>query len=184
MKGRDSHAGTTPLYARKDPVLAASKLVVAANTVAKKHQGLATTGIFTTDPGTVNTMAHTVSFTLDIRHVQDGVLAQMTKECEDEFQRICQEDSEKGCQVEWELLVDSPAVEFHKDCISAVEQSAEDVCSSLPGADQKKLWKYMVSGAGHDSCYTNTRVPTSMIFTQTREGISHNPTEFCSAEDW
>ena len=184
VRGRDSHAGTTPLHARKDPVLAASKLIVAANAIAHKFKGLATTGIFTTVPGTVNTMAHTVSFTLDIRHTQDEVLSKMAQACEAEFQRICHEDSEKGCEVDWELLVDSPAVVFHQDCIDAVEQSAEEVCSTLAGSEQRKLWRDMISGAGHDSCYTNTRVPTSMIFTPTRSGISHNPTEFCSAEDW
>ncbi|KAG9253655.1 uncharacterized protein F5Z01DRAFT_688550 [Emericellopsis atlantica] len=184
VKGRDSHAGTTPLYARKDPVLAACKLVAAANFIAHEFQGLATTGIFTTDPGTVNTMAHTATFTLDLRHVQDEVLAEMVKACETEFQRICKDDSEQGCEVQWELLVDSPAVEFHSDCIAAVEASAADVCSSLPEAQGgKQLWKYMISGAGHDSCYTNMRVPTSMIFTPTRSGISHNPTEYCSPED-
>jgi len=183
VRGRDSHAGTTPLHARKDPVLAASKLIVAANAIAHKFKGLATTGIFTTEPGTVNTMAHTVSFTLDIRHTQDDVLSKMARECEAEFQRICHEDSEKGCEVDWELLVDSPAVVFHQDCINAVEESAEEVCSTLAGSEQRKLWRDMISGAGHDSCYTNTRVPTSMIFTPTRSGISHNPTEFCSAED-
>jgi hypothetical protein len=77
-----------------------------ANAVAHRFGGLATTGIFTTDPGTVNTMAHTVTFTLDLRHVQDAVLAEMVEECETEFQRICEKDSEKGCQVEWELLVE------------------------------------------------------------------------------
>ncbi|KAJ3548382.1 hypothetical protein NM208_g1028 [Fusarium decemcellulare] len=184
VKGRDSHAGTTPLYARKDPVLCAAKLIAAANTVAKRFDGLATTGIFNTIPGTVNTMAHTVKFTLDVRHVKDEVLEKMVKECEAEFLRVSQDDSEKGCEVEWELLVDSPAVQFHQECISVVEQSAADVCSSLPQpASGVKLWKPMISGAGHDSCYTSQRCPTSMIFTPTRSGISHNPTEYCSAED-
>lgn len=184
VRGRDSHAGTTPLYARKDTVLSAAKMIVAANTVAKKYDGLATTGIVNADPGTVNTMAHTTKFTLDLRHVGDEVLATMIKECEDEFARIAQDDSEKGCEVDWKLLVDSPAVRFNPECISVVEESAADVCSSLPGAEAKKLWRPMVSGAGHDSCYTSLRCPTSMIFTPTRQGISHNPTEYCSAEDW
>lgn len=165
-------------------MLCASKLIVAANAVAHKFNGLATTGIFTVDPGSVNTMAHTVTFTFDVRHVEDKVLAEMIKECEVEFERICKEDSEKGCEVEWELLVDSPAVKFHQDCISAVEESAAAVCSTLSGSDSRKLWRPMVSGAGHDSCYTSLRVPTSMIFTPTRSGISHNPTEYCSPEDW
>lgn len=158
-------------------------MIVAANGVAKSHEGLATTGIFTADPGTVNTMAHTTTFTLDLRHTSNDVLATMVKECEDTFQSIAQE-TEKGCQVEWQLLVDSPSVAFHQECIAAVQQSAESVCYRLPGGTSKQLWKPMISGAGHDSCYTNLRCPTSMIFTPTREGISHNPTEYCSAEDW
>lgn len=185
VKGRDSHAGTTPLYARKDPVLSAAKMIAAANAIAKRMNGLTTTGIFTTEPGTVNTMSHTVRFTLDIRHVENETLDKMVKECEAEFHRISRDDSEKGCEVEWELLVDSPSVQFDQECISAVEQSAADVCSTLPQpASGVKLYKPMVSGAGHDSCYTNRICPTSMIFTPTRSGISHNPTEYCSAEDW
>ncbi|KAM0543613.1 hypothetical protein ACHAPJ_012200 [Fusarium lateritium] len=184
VKGRDSHAGTTPLYARKDSVLCASKMIVAANAIAKRYEGLTTTGIFTLEPGSVNTMAHTVKFTLDVRHVKDETLANMVKECEAEFLRISRDDSEKGCDVDWELLVDSPAVQFNKECISVVEQSAADVCSNLPQNAQGKLWRPMISGAGHDSCYTNKRCPTSMIFTPTRSGISHNPTEYCSPEDW
>lgn len=159
-------------------------MIVAANTIAKRFDGLTTTGIFTTEPGTVNTMAHTVKFTLDVRHVQDDTLAKMVEECEAEFLRISRDDSEKGCEVEWELLVDSPAVRFDPRCISAVEEAATDVCSTLPQNSSGKLWKRMISGAGHDSCYTNRRCPTSMIFTPTRSGISHNPTEYCSPEDW
>ncbi|KAF5671403.1 n-carbamoyl-amino acid hydrolase [Fusarium heterosporum] len=183
VKGRDSHAGTTPLYARKDPVLCAAKMIEASNEIAKRFDGLATTGVFSTEPGTVNTMAHTVKFTLDVRHVKDEILVQMVNACEQEFQRISSDESEKGCEVDWELLVDSPAVKFNEECISVVEASAADVCSTLPQNTAGKLWRPMISGAGHDSCYTNRRCPTSMIFTPTRSGISHNPTEYCSPQD-
>jgi acetylornithine deacetylase/succinyl-diaminopimelate desuccinylase-like protein len=185
VKGRDTHAGTTPFTARMDSMLCAAKLIVESNTIAKKLGGLATTGILTGLPGSINTMAHTVTFTLDIRHTVDDKLAEIEKECRAEFARISQKESEKGCKVEWKELVDSPAVSFHPDCIAAVEASAKEICQELPmTADDGQLWKYMISGAGHDSCYTNRRCPTSMIFTPTREGISHNPQEYCSPEDW
>ncbi|OAA64953.1 Amidase, hydantoinase/carbamoylase [Cordyceps fumosorosea ARSEF 2679] len=182
VRGRDSHAGTTPLYARKDAVLVAAQLISAANAVAKTFSGLATTGIFRAEPGTVNTMAHTVTFSLDLRHVSNAVLAEMEAACRAKFDEIA-EGTERGCEVGWALLVDSPAVVFHEDCVAAVRESAREVCGGLPGGQGKELWKPMISGAGHDSCYTNLRCPTSMIFTPTREGISHNPTEYCSAED-
>jgi len=134
-------------------------------------------------------MAHTVTFTLDIRHTEDAKLTKIEKACREDFARIAAEESEKGCEVKFEELVDSPAVVFHEDCIKVVEESAKEVCAQLSttgvkAKDDGSLWKYMISGAGHDSCYTNRRCPTSMIFTQTKEGISHNPQEYCSPEDW
>lgn len=185
VRGRDSHAGTTPMNARMDSMLCAAKLIVQANKTAKNNDGLATTGILNMQPGSVNTMAHTVTFTLDIRHKSDAKLAQIEKECREQFQDIAANDSEKGCKLEWKELVDSPAVKFHEDCIAAVRESAIEVVKDLPRtSDDGELWKYMISGAGHDSCYANKRCPTSMVFSVTKDGISHNPREYCSPEDW
>jgi acetylornithine deacetylase/succinyl-diaminopimelate desuccinylase-like protein len=57
VKGRDSHAGTTPMETRKDSVLAAAKMIVESNRIAKIHSGLITSGLVETDPGSINTMA-------------------------------------------------------------------------------------------------------------------------------
>lgn len=185
VKGRDTHAGTTPFANRKDALLCAARLIVESNRIAKARGGLATTGILTQKPGSINTMAHTVMFTLDIRHTVDDELSGIEKECRAEFEKIAGEKSEKGCSVGWKELVDSPAVKFHPDCIAAVEESAKEVVEGLEmTASDGQLWKHMISGAGHDSCYTNRRCPTSMIFTVTKEGVSHNPEEYCSPEDW
>lgn len=185
VKGRDTHAGTTPFDARKDALLCAAKLIVVSNSIAKKLEGLATTGILTQQPGSINTMAHTVTFTLDIRHRLDDKLSEIEKQCRSEFARVAEKESEKGCTVEWKELVDSPAVDFHPDCVAAVEASAKEVCEGLAKtAEDGQLWKDMISGAGHDSCYTNRRCPSSMVFSVTKDGVSHNPKEYCSPEDW
>lgn len=182
--GRDTHAGTTPFNARMDAMLCAAKLIVASNRIAKEHNGLATTGILNAVPGSINTMAHTVTLTLDIRHVEDSELNEIELECRKDFARISTEESEKGCKVSWESLVDSPAVVFHQDCIQCVSASAADAVKDLPvTARDGMMCIPMISGAGHDSCYTNRRCPTSMIFTPTKDGVSHNPREFCSDED-
>lgn len=149
VRGRDSHAGTTPMNARMDSMLCAAKLIVQANKIAKDHKGLATTGILNGQPGSVNTMAHTVVFTLDLRHASDERLAEIEKECRTQFEDTAANDSEKGCRVEWKELVDSPAVKFHPDCIAAVKDSAAEVCEDLPKtAEDGQLWKPMISGAG------------------------------------
>lgn len=43
VRGRCCHAGTTPFHIRKDPVLCATKLVVASDAIAKRFNGLVTT---------------------------------------------------------------------------------------------------------------------------------------------
>lgn len=184
VKGRDSHAGTTPLGARMDALLGAARMIAASNAVARELGGLITTGIFRAEPGSVNTMAHTVRFTLDVRHPSDEKLAEMVARCREEFGRIARDDCERGVQVQWTTLTENGAVEFHRDCIAAVEEAAEDVCGRLPGASEdQKLWRRMASGAGHDSCHVSKRAPTAMIFTPTRNGMSHTPDEYCSPED-
>jgi N-carbamoyl-L-amino-acid hydrolase len=43
-------------------------------------------------------------------------------------------------------------------------------------------WREMVSGPGHDSCYTARHVPTSMIFIPCKDGLSHNEEEWAEPE--
>jgi acetylornithine deacetylase/succinyl-diaminopimelate desuccinylase-like protein len=139
-------------------------------------------------PGSINTFAGSVTFTLDIRHPNDDALEKMESACRSDFDKIAKEESEQGCTLDWKLLTPSPAVKFHPDCIGAVEASTIEVCgdSEAAGLGKKegKLWKHMTSGAGHDSCYTSKRIPTSMIFVPCKNGISHNPEEYCGPEDW
>ena len=149
IKGRDTHAGTTPMNARMDAMLCAAKCIVEANKIALNNNGLTTTGILTGQPGSVNTMAHTVTFTLDIRHPSDETLSVIEKQCRDSFDHISKNESEKGCSLKWKELVDSPAVKFHQDCIDAVKDSAIEVCEDLEDTSSDgQLWKYMISGAG------------------------------------
>ncbi|KUL88547.1 hypothetical protein ZTR_05372 [Talaromyces verruculosus] len=136
VKGQDCHAGTTPLSARSDPLLAAAKMIAASNQIAKIASGLITTGIFQATPGSINTMAHTIKFTMDIRHPQDEQVSTMVQQCHEAFEKIATEDSERGVEVSWETLTENVAVKFHPDCISAVESAAEAVCASLPATQE------------------------------------------------
>jgi acetylornithine deacetylase/succinyl-diaminopimelate desuccinylase-like protein len=152
--------------------------------IAKELDGVITTGIFHAEPGSVNTMAHTVRFTLDIRHPSNEKLAKMVARCRETFDKIAKEDCERGVQVQWTTLTENEAVKFHPDCIAAIEEAAEDTGAQIPGASQDhKLWRHISSGAGHDSCHTSKWCPTAMIFTPTRNGMSHTPDEYCSPED-
>jgi len=60
-----------------------------------------------------------------------------------------------------------------------VEASTKDMLGTNAGIEVQT----MTSGAGHDSVYTSRHAPTSMIFVPCRDGVSHNPAEYCSPED-
>ncbi|EED14339.1 beta-alanine synthase, putative [Talaromyces stipitatus ATCC 10500] len=176
VTGRDAHTGTTPLSARRDPLLAASRMIAASNEIAQRHGALASTGIFKIPSNaSTNTIASELTFTLDLRHPNDSIVDTVQAECLESFSKIASQDG-KGVSFTWQIDTDSKAVRFDEDCINAVRT----VAHGLVGPD-----KYMdiTSGAGHDSVYTSRRCPTTMIFVPCRDGVSHHPEEYCSPED-
>ncbi|PLB34551.1 M20 family metallo-hydrolase [Aspergillus candidus] len=184
--GRDTHTGTTAFEHRADALYAFSRMMVRAREVASSHGCLASVGIVETKPGSVNTVPGEVSFTLDIRGPKDELVAVVEAALKKDFDAIAAEEGRgigKPCRVEWTLDFDSPLVQFHPDCIDCVQQSAEAVVADAGSSEPKSLVREMMSGAGHDSVFTSKRVPTSMIFVPCKDGLSHHPEEFCSADD-
>lgn len=191
VSGQDCHTGTTSFAHRADALLAASKMIVFSHKAAAARNALASTGILTLKPGSTNTVPGTVTFSLDIRSPDDHVVDAVEKECKDAFAALAAgEDiaglntncapSSRHCTVTWQTDSISPAVKFDKTCISCVTASA----TSIFGQDKvKDLTKKMTSGAGHDSVYTSKRVPTTMVFVPSRDGVSHNPVELTESGD-
>jgi hydantoinase/carbamoylase family amidase len=184
--GRDTHTGTTAFEHRADALYAFSHMMVRAREVAATKGCLASVGIIEVAPGSVNTVPGQVSFSLDIRGPETALVAEVEKELRSDFDKIAAAEGAgigKPCRVEWTLDFDSPAVKFHEDCINCVQQSAHAVVADAPVVDTKALVRPIMSGAGHDSVFTSKRVPTSMIFVPCKDGLSHHPEEFCSADD-
>ncbi|KAF2639353.1 amidase [Massarina eburnea CBS 473.64] len=189
VTGRDSHTGTTDLKSRADALLTASKMLLHSHKVATARNALASTGILNLWPGSTNTVPGVVEFSLDIRAPHDDVVRGMLDTIETDFRKIAAGEDvgglNTGCTPSLPLDVsitedfDSPATSFHPRCIAAVSEAAY----SALGPDGKNLVMEMTSGAGHDSVYASKRCPTSMIFVPCREGVSHNPREFCKEED-
>ncbi|KAJ5460330.1 beta-alanine synthase [Penicillium daleae] len=177
VQGKDAHTGTTPLSARHDAMLAASKMIVASNAIAKQHDALASTGIIRVPSNaSTNTLPSDVTFTLDIRHPRDSTVQAVQEECLKAFATISSEDG-KGVSFNWTMDTDSPAVKFDQGCVESIKAAADH----LVGPEKSM---YMTSGAGHDTVYTSKHCPSAMIFVPCRDGVSHHPTEYCTPEDW
>jgi len=189
VKGRDCHTGTTDFSNRADAMLTASKMILHSHRLATQYSALASTGILTLAPGSTNTVPGTVRFSLDIRCGEDDRLMRLEEHLKADFDKIAKGEDVGGlnkggtagraCTVEWRLDAPSTAIKFHPDCIACVKDSA----TTLFGESAEKLTQAMISGAGHDSVFTSKRSPTSMIFVPCRDGVSHNPSEYCSPED-
>ncbi|KAJ4369079.1 hypothetical protein N0V83_006162 [Neocucurbitaria cava] len=189
VTGRDTHTGTTDLKSRADALLTASKMILHSHRLATANSALASTGILNLKPGSTNTVPGLVSFSLDIRAPKDTTVAKMKDLVLRDFPLIASgedvDGSNHGCTPSLPLTVDivedfnSPTTTFHSDCITSVNQAAHHIL----GPNSHNLVMDMTSGAGHDSVYASKRCPTSMIFVPCREGVSHNPREFCKEVD-
>ena len=160
--------------------------MVRAREIAASKGCLASVGIVEAKPGSVNTVPGLVNFSLDIRGPETDMVQVVEAELKKEFDAIAAEEGKgigKPCRVEWTLDFDSPAIKFHESCIDCVQQSAGAVVTDAHVPEPKSLVRTIMSGAGHDSVFTSKRVPTSMIFVPCKDGLSHHPEEYCSADD-
>ncbi|EEH09176.1 beta alanine synthase [Histoplasma capsulatum G186AR] len=184
VTGRGTHTGTTAFEHQADALYASARMMVRAREIAQKHGGLASVGIVDIKPSSVNTVPGFVSFSLDFRAADTAIVERCDAELREEFAAIAAEEGKgigKPCRVEWVLDLDSPAVNFHEDCIGCVTESVRAVLKDQ--ANPESLYRTIRSGAGHDSVFTSTKVPTSMVFVPCKDGVSHHPEEFSSAED-
>jgi beta-ureidopropionase / N-carbamoyl-L-amino-acid hydrolase len=172
ISGRDSHAGTTPMHARRDALVCAARIVEQVNAVATAHAPLAvgTVGLMEVKPNSPNVVPGEVYFTVDFRHPEAQVLDSMEQMLTTLTDQVC---GAAGAGVVVTKIWDQPPVRFDAECIGCVRAAAE--ASGFSTRD-------IVSGAGHDSAYVARVAPTAMIFVPCREGISHNEAEFSSPE--
>lgn len=171
IEGKSGHAGTTPLYARKDAFYALSRLSSYARDICFEIEGqLITIGSLELFPNAINVIPEKVIATLDIRNPKDDQLAKALAMIE-EF--ITNDKSFQNLKVSKEVLVNVPAVTFDRNVTLAIRESCTDLgYTSLP----------MHSGAGHDAQILATRYPAAMIFIPSKNGISHAVDEYSSPE--
>ncbi|MDJ0949034.1 MAG: Zn-dependent hydrolase [Alphaproteobacteria bacterium] len=173
LAGRDSHAGTTPMDARRDALLGAARMVEAINTAALAHapDGVGTVGEMRVSPNSRNTIPGGVDFTIDLRHPQDGALTSMADQVRAACAKIA---AELDLALDLREVSHIPALAFDEGCIVAVREAADGL-----GYEHRPI----VSGAGHDACYVARVAPTGMVFIPCADGLSHNEEESAEPDD-
>lgn len=167
IEGRDSHAGTTPPSMRRDALVGAARIIelVHAMMQARGEDGRGTVGFLEVLPNSRNVVPGEVRFSVEFRHPDDAELDRLDHDFEPRAFEIVRA---LGLKLTLTRLFKFKAQPFDADCVGLVESAAQRLGYSA---------RRIVSGAGHDAVYVARRVPTAMIFTPCRDGLSHNEEE-------
>jgi N-carbamoyl-L-amino-acid hydrolase len=170
--GQDSHAGTTPPAARRDALLTAARIVALVDTLMREggegkitDTGRGTVGRLAVFPNSPNVIPGRVTFNVEFRNPSEARIAELAERFPAAAQAIA---AANGTSLTLTPVFRVAAQPFDPDCVALVEQAAAKL-----GYQARR----MVSGAGHDAVHVATRIPTAMIFTPCKDGLSHNEAE-------
>ena len=174
VEGVANHAGTTPMNMRHDALLSAAKLIVAVNEVITSMEGkqVGTIGKITAQPGAYNVVPGKVILGLEIRDLSSEKIGQLFHAIEKRATSIAASDG--------------TTITFKNQLLGATPALTNKLIQEKIAASAKVLgftYKFMQSGAGHDSQDMALIAPVGMIFVPSVGGISHSPKEFTKATD-
>jgi len=184
--GETAHAGTTPMRLRRDALLAAAASAIAISEIpghgegldgdgegsAATHEGLATTGALSVEPGIPTAVAGRASLVADIRHGDGRPLAEMVIAAREACAAAA---ASHGCDLAEQPVWAVGPTSFDPELVAAARRACETVTGD-PGPK-------MTSGALHDAAAIAPVVPAAMIFVPSVGGRSHAPDEDTDRDD-
>ena len=173
VTGQDSHAGTTPPSARRDALVCAARIIDLVDRLMRQRgdDGRGTVGQLLVFPNSRNVIPGEVRFSVEFRHPSDAEVEVLHQAFPPAAQAIAQA---AGVDLQLTTLFKIPAQPFDSGCVELVRQGAARLGYTT---------RDIVSGAGHDAVYVARHVPTAMIFTPCKDGLSHNEAESILPEE-
>ncbi|MBU6498866.1 MAG: Zn-dependent hydrolase [Rhodospirillales bacterium] len=171
--GQDSHAGTTPPSARRDALVCAARIIDLVDRLmrARGEDGRGTVGQLQVLPNSRNVIPGEVRFSVEFRHPSGAEIDRLAAEFAPAAGAIA---ASCGVRLDLTELFRIPMQPFDAGCVALVRAAAAR--HGLAARD-------IVSGAGHDAVYVARHVPTAMIFTPCKDGLSHNEAESIEPEE-
>ena len=173
IEGRAGHAGTTPMNARRDPLLGAAEVILQVNRIGKEvsNRSVGTVGYLDVRPGALNVIPGRVEMGIDFRDISEERIDQGITKVKAAIDQICKKLGLEYTIAERARLVPQP---MSKKVMDSIELAAKEL---------NVTYKIMPSGAGHDTQNMARICETGMIFVPSRNGISHAPDEWTDPED-
>ena len=171
LYGQAAHAGTFPMTKRKDAFYAASQALCYIHDEVDKlgvPELVYTTGEVVCHPCVHTVIPDFFDFSIDARHEDPKALEKVLS-----IVKSCEEKEWAGCKCVVEKAWNRDTVYWDKKLVGYVKEAAEE-------AEIKH--KYIHSGAGHDAQFAAYMLPTTMIFVQSKDGLSHCEPEYSTPE--
>src|SRR5487761_2403876 len=159
ITGFESHAGSTPMPLRRDALATLSEIVLAMEAIATKH-----------GPKAVGTIGE-AAFTVDCRSADAAIMDALDRDLRAAVAGIAKR---RKVDVALDLVWRKPPTHFDPRLVDAVENAASKLGFS---------YRRITSGAGHDACNLNTKIPAAMVFVPCKDGVSHNELEDATQAD-
>ncbi|WP_456316716.1 M20/M25/M40 family metallo-hydrolase [Teichococcus aestuarii] len=135
------------------------------------EDGRGTVGQLHVLPNSRNVVPGEVRFSIEFRHPDDVQIEGLAATFPAEAKALAEAN---GCTLDLTELFRIRMQPFDAGCVDLVRQGAARLGYST---------REIVSGAGHDAVYVARSVPTAMIFTPCKDGLSHNEAESILPEE-
>jgi beta-ureidopropionase / N-carbamoyl-L-amino-acid hydrolase len=171
--GFESHAGSTPMPLRRDALATLSEIVLAMEAIAGKHgpNAVGTIGEAVIAKPSRNVIPGEIAFTVDCRSANAAIMDALDRDLRAAVAEIA---ARRKVEVTLDLVWRKEPTHFNPKLVEAVEAAAK-----MLGYSHRRI----TSGAGHDACNLNTRIPAAMVFVPCKDGVSHNELEDATQAD-
>ena len=173
LYGEADHSGPTPMHFRNDALVAATDVITQVRRIPGTlgDRTVGTVGYVDVQPNSINIIPGEVTFTWGYRDPDDDIVMEAKEHTLHEIEAAAERE---GVDYEWEERMHSESVDFAEKCVDAVQTAADDL-----GYDSMRMY----SGAGHDAAHLSKVCDTSMVFSVSEDGKSHNEKEYTSWDD-
>jgi allantoate deiminase len=157
---------------RRDALTAAAAVIGRIEREAgRTGTSVGTVGQLDLSPGGINIIPGQVTFSLDLRDIDEDVRNDVEARITHEAALLCEK---RGVEFETKSIQRLPPA----PCSALVRDAVRESCAAL-GFEPFEL----ASGAGHDGMHLAELCPIGMIFVRSKDGLSHNPAEYSSKGD-
>jgi len=172
LEGEAGHAGTVPMYLRRDALAGAAECIAAIETLCGAQEGVVgTVGQIAAEPGATNVIPGRARFSADIRAASDA------------------KRQEVVCDI-IHAMDEIAARRQLKARIAKTHDNGTALCAPWLRAQLGEAIaaagypvRELPSGAGHDGMAMIDVADIAMLFVRCRGGVSHHPSEHVAPED-